>query len=76
MEDQPDYNEPVEKFESMLTQEEVNTMKFQDLVTIMEILELVNQTIKTMNQNELEERMKLLIDRVQDKIKEQFDTDT
>ena len=70
MEDQVDYNEPVEKFESMLTQEQVDTMKLQDLVTILEILELSVEMIK---QDDLEERMKLLIDRVQHKIKDNFD---
>jgi hypothetical protein len=77
METLTDYNEQVERLESMLPQEKINNMNFQDLVTIMDILEQVKERIiETPEQDDLEERMKLLIDRVQDKIKEQFDSDT
>ena len=76
MEDPIDYNEQVERLESMLPQEKVNTMYLQDLVTILDILELVKERImETPEQDDLVERMNALIERVQNKIKEQFDLD-
>ena len=74
MEDQVDYNESVEKFELMLTQEQVNTMKLQDLLTIQEIIELVHKMIEMMKEDDLEKRMKLLIERVQHKLKEKMES--
>ena len=77
IEDQVDYTDPVEKFEAMLTQEQVDTMIFQDLITILDILELVKERImETPEQDDLGERMNVLTERVQNKINEQFDTDT
>ncbi len=71
MEDQVDYTEPVEQFESMLPQEKVNTMMLQDLVTILDILELVKVQICD---KELEKRLITLINRVNKKIQNKFDS--